>query len=198
MSRIIYCSDLVLRIENPDEDITNITEWIHDSTEFRPQYPDECVVRQEVGSLGKLSVIFMVWTSLVVLTVFYCYFCEQRLFPRQRFLDWTSFGPSCRRPFRSVSRTSSFLSNYSQGSIRTRRETLRSMSFSSQDSLDHQPYYLSSSPRFGGHEPSKGLNFGEFRLLNDSPHEPIRRFRGPTQAYFGRSDSQERLTEVIS
>ena len=44
MSRIIYCSDLIVRIEDPEEDITNITDWLHTSTEFRPQYPDNCVL----------------------------------------------------------------------------------------------------------------------------------------------------------
>ena len=38
--------------------------------------------------MGKLSVILIVWLALIVLTTFYCYFCEQRLFPRQRLLDW--------------------------------------------------------------------------------------------------------------
>ena len=31
---------------------------------------------------GKLSVILVVWIALIVLTTFYCYFCEQRLFPK--------------------------------------------------------------------------------------------------------------------
>ena len=42
----------------------------------------------QVGNLGKLSVIMIVWMALVILTLFYCYFCEQRLFPKQRILDW--------------------------------------------------------------------------------------------------------------
>ena len=33
---------------------------------------------------GKLSVILVVWIALIVLTTFYCYFCEQRLFPSKR------------------------------------------------------------------------------------------------------------------
>ena len=32
--------------------------------------------------------IFVVWLALVILTTFYCYFCEQRLFPKQKLLDW--------------------------------------------------------------------------------------------------------------
>ena len=35
MSRIIYCSDLVLRIGDEIEEIGNITQWILESTEFR-------------------------------------------------------------------------------------------------------------------------------------------------------------------
>ncbi len=35
MTRIIYCSDLVLRIDNDAEEIDNITQWLHESTEFR-------------------------------------------------------------------------------------------------------------------------------------------------------------------
>ena len=42
----------------------------------------------QVDALGKLSVIFAAWLALVILTTFYCYFCEQRLFPKQRLLDW--------------------------------------------------------------------------------------------------------------
>ncbi len=41
-----------------------------------------------MGTLGKLSVILVAWFALIVLTTFYCYFCEQRLFPKQRMLDW--------------------------------------------------------------------------------------------------------------
>ena len=48
MSRIIYCSDVVLRVDDPEADISNITRWIHESTEFRPAYPEGCVLRQEV------------------------------------------------------------------------------------------------------------------------------------------------------
>ena len=50
MGRIIYCSDLILRIDDPEEDITNVTEWIKASTEFQPINPDGCVIRQEVRS----------------------------------------------------------------------------------------------------------------------------------------------------
>ena len=35
MSRILYCSDLVLRIGDDIEEISNITQWILESTDFR-------------------------------------------------------------------------------------------------------------------------------------------------------------------
>ena len=50
----------------------------------RPQYPEQCVLREEVGVAGKLYLIFVVWIALVVVTTFYCYFCEQRLFSQRR------------------------------------------------------------------------------------------------------------------
>lgn len=83
MGKIIYCSDLVLRIDE-SEDVTNITEWLMESTEYRPLNPEGCVVRQEMTTMGKLTVILVVWIALIVLTTFYCYFCEQRLFPSQK------------------------------------------------------------------------------------------------------------------
>ena len=51
MGRIIYCSDLILRIDDPGEEIANVTEWIRASTEFSPAYPEGCVVRHEVGEV---------------------------------------------------------------------------------------------------------------------------------------------------
>lgn len=88
MGKIIYCSDLVLRVDNHEE-IHNITEWLMASTEFRPAYPDGCVVRNEMSTMGKLGVILIVWMALIILTTFYCYFCERRLFPAmtQKVLD---------------------------------------------------------------------------------------------------------------
>jgi hypothetical protein len=50
----------------------------------RPQHIDGCVLRDEVGTAGKLYLIFVVWLALVVLTMFYCYFCEQRLFSSKK------------------------------------------------------------------------------------------------------------------
>lgn len=81
MGKIIYCSDLVLRIDESEE-VNNITEWLFESTEYRPVNPEGCVIRHEMTTLGKLSVILVVWIALIVLTTFYCYFCEQRLFPK--------------------------------------------------------------------------------------------------------------------
>jgi hypothetical protein len=50
MGKIIYCSDLVLRVDEA-EDVTNITEWLMESTEYRPLNPDGCVVRHEVTTV---------------------------------------------------------------------------------------------------------------------------------------------------
>eukprot|EP00093_Oithona_nana_P013778 13778.XXX_30675_30117_1 [CDS] Oithona nana genome sequencing. len=83
MGQIIYCSDLVLRIDEHEE-VHNITEWLYESTDYRPINPDGCVIRHEMTTMGKLSVILVVWIALIVLTTFYCYFCEQRLFPSKR------------------------------------------------------------------------------------------------------------------
>lgn len=80
MGRIIYCSDLVLRVDDDEHEISNITEWLSDSTDFRPLYPDSCVLRHELSAVGKVTVILVVWIALIVLALFYCYFCEMRLF----------------------------------------------------------------------------------------------------------------------
>jgi len=83
MGQIIYCSDLVLRIDS-EEEVHNITEWLYESTDYRPINPNGCVIRHEVTTVGKLTVILVVWVALIVLTTFYCYFCEQRLFPNNK------------------------------------------------------------------------------------------------------------------
>merc|ERR1712083_420141 len=83
MGKIIYCSDLVLRID-VNEEVHNITEWLYESTDYRPINPEGCVIRHEVTTVGKLTVILVVWVALIVLTTFYCYFCEQRLFPQNK------------------------------------------------------------------------------------------------------------------
>jgi hypothetical protein len=102
MSRIIYCSDIILRVEDQHEEIANISRWIAESTDYKPLRPESCVMHYEVGTGGKLTVILAAWLALVTLTVFYCYFCERRFFPRQRrLMDFSSKGgPSgifCRR-----------------------------------------------------------------------------------------------------
>jgi len=124
MGKIIFCSDLVVRVSDSqliemashdadgleltdDEgypvhegyngvivpEITNLTEWLRASTEFRPAYPDGCVVRNEMSTYGKVGVILVVWSALVILTTFYCYYCEQRLFPKGK-LKENSGGPA--------------------------------------------------------------------------------------------------------
>ena len=35
----------------------------------------------------KLWVILMIWLFLVIISIFYCYFCEQRMFPGQKLFD---------------------------------------------------------------------------------------------------------------
>ena len=50
MGKIIYCSDLVLRID-VEEEVHNITEWLYESTDYRPVNPDGCVIRHEVTTV---------------------------------------------------------------------------------------------------------------------------------------------------
>jgi len=86
MGKIIYCSDLVLRLDK-DEEINNISDWILVSTDYRPHDIDNCVLRDEMSTHEKVTVILMVWTAMVVVTFIYCYFCEQRLFPAQKLFE---------------------------------------------------------------------------------------------------------------
>ena len=78
MGKIIFCSDLVVRVSDSQlmemaaeghegldyghayndgvvPEITNVTEWLMASTDFRPIYPDGCVVRNEMSTMGKVS-----------------------------------------------------------------------------------------------------------------------------------------------
>ena len=78
MGKIIFCSDLVVRVTDSQllemaahaadgldwghayndgvvPEITNVTEWLKTSTDFRPAYPDGCVVRNEMSTMGKVS-----------------------------------------------------------------------------------------------------------------------------------------------
>ncbi len=181
MSRIIYCSDLILRVDDPDEDLGNITQWILDSTEYRPAFPENCVLRPEVGALGKLSVILVVWMALVVLTMFYCYFCEQRLFPKQRLLDWGGGGGGGwhgRRRGRffgrnrdwSGSGSSSFLSSWISPSIKRSRGRLSAASPSASSSSMDLGGSFSTDLYDGGGGVGMGrgeLKFREFRRLKD-------------------------------
>ena len=82
MGRIIHCSDLILRIPESQE-VGNLTEWLYESTDFRPIKPETCEIRDELDNHQKILVIVMIWTFLVFLSIFYCYFCEQKLFPTQ-------------------------------------------------------------------------------------------------------------------
>jgi len=88
VGRIIHCSDLILRVNDSQlQDIGNLTEWIIESTDFRPFKPDTCELRDELDSHQKVVVIAMIWTFLIFLSIFYCYFCEQKLFPSQKLFD---------------------------------------------------------------------------------------------------------------
>ena len=40
----------------------------------------------------KVGVILVVWSALVVLTTFYCYYCEQRLFPKGKLKESSGMG----------------------------------------------------------------------------------------------------------
>ena len=82
MGRIIHCSDLILRLPESQE-VANLTEWLYESTEYRPLKPETCEIRDELDNHQKVLVIVMIWTFLVFLSIFYCYFCEQKLFPSQ-------------------------------------------------------------------------------------------------------------------
>ncbi len=50
MGKIIYCSDLILRID-ANEEVNNITEWLYESTDYRPVNPEGCVIRHEMTTI---------------------------------------------------------------------------------------------------------------------------------------------------
>jgi len=90
MGRIIHCSDLILRINETtfqEQEAGNLTEWILLSTEYKPLKPETCEIRDELDSHQKIVVIVMIWSFLIFLSIFYCYFCEQKLFPSQKLFD---------------------------------------------------------------------------------------------------------------
>jgi hypothetical protein len=84
MGRIIHCADLIIRVEEDTVIGTNLTQWILESTDFRPTNMDTCTVSDEMSSYEKLWLISVVWLTLIVLSFLYCYFCEQRLFSSSR------------------------------------------------------------------------------------------------------------------
>ena len=87
MGRIIHCADLILKVDD-DTVIGNISQWILESTEFRPTNMETCTIRDEMDTYQKLWLIMVVWLTLVILSFLYCYFCEQRLFQgSQRLFD---------------------------------------------------------------------------------------------------------------
>ena len=87
MGRIIHCADLILKVDD-DTVIGNISQWILESTEFRPTNMETCTIRDEMDTYQKLWLIMVVWLSLILLSFLYCYFCEQRLFQgSQRLFD---------------------------------------------------------------------------------------------------------------
>jgi hypothetical protein len=84
MGRIIHCADLIIRVDEDTVIGTNLTQWILESTDFRPTNMDTCTVSDEMSSYEKLWLISVVWLTLIVLSFLYCYFCEQRLFSSSR------------------------------------------------------------------------------------------------------------------
>ena len=93
MGRIIHCADLVLKVDD-DAVIGNLSQWIMESTEFRPTNMETCTIRDEMSTYQKLWLILVVWLTLVLLSFLYCYFCEQRLFQgSQRLFDRSQARP---------------------------------------------------------------------------------------------------------
>ena len=67
MGQIIYCSDLVLRIDEHEE-VHNITEWLYESTDYRPINPDGCVIRHEMTTMVNDSIDFWEVHSNYIIT----------------------------------------------------------------------------------------------------------------------------------
>ena len=71
MGKIIYCSDLVLRIDESEE-VQNITEWLMESTEYRPVNPEGCVLRDEITTIvsttknreGQPKMIWLIYLTI--------------------------------------------------------------------------------------------------------------------------------------
>ena len=107
MGRIIHCADLVLKVDD-DTVIGNISQWILESTEFRPTNMETCTIRDEMDTYQKLWLIMVVWLTLVLFSFLYCYFCEQRLFQgSQRLFDRSQADAkifnSCKMPLTALS-----------------------------------------------------------------------------------------------
>lgn len=86
MGRIIHCADLIIRVDDQAE-IGNLTQWILESTDFRPTAMETCSIRSEMSTYEKLWLILVVWITIVILSFLYCYFCEQRLFSTKSLFD---------------------------------------------------------------------------------------------------------------
>merc|ERR1712038_1832161 len=160
MGRIIHCSDLILRIAESQE-VSNLTEWLYESTDFRPIKPDTCEIRDELDNQQKILVIVMIWTFLVFLSIFYCYFCEQKLFPTQMLfstglVNRSGFLQDGRCPNGNCNLTKR-LPHFSASLDLTR---YRSSHLQSQRELLKSPQNMQSS--------SEELTLGEFRLLSNS------------------------------
>lgn len=71
MGKIIYCSDLVLRIDEQEE-VNNITEWLYESTEYRPVNPEGCVLRHEMTTIViiYLTIDYLGFTFIVLFWYF--------------------------------------------------------------------------------------------------------------------------------
>lgn len=182
MGKIIYCSDLILRIDDHQE-VNNVTEFFATYTEFQPSYPEECVVKSEMSSIEKLGVILAVWGVLIVLTTVYCYFCEQRLFPNEKLAS--KFPNGCAGCERVSSTTSSSPISTPTHSVPS-SPTLQSLSsnLSSTDmfkspSITSQSSLLSSSISCHNNHNSK-----EMQLLMDTMSPPNSRYgQSKTNAY---------------
>ena len=66
MGKIIYCSDLVLRIDESEE-VQNITEWLMESTEYRPVNPEGCVLRDEMTTIVSTYKTYLTLCTIITI-----------------------------------------------------------------------------------------------------------------------------------
>ena len=66
MGKIIYCSDLVLRIDESEE-VQNITEWLMESTEYRPVNPEGCVLRDEMTTIVSTYKTYLALCTIITI-----------------------------------------------------------------------------------------------------------------------------------